>query len=79
MMCMPLLAKSTASTKMAWIQASQERVTATSSTLGNIKWIRLSGLSSAAFSMIERLRAHELEVSKEFRLYTGSNSIMCKQ
>ncbi|KND92186.1 Multidrug resistance-associated protein 1 [Tolypocladium ophioglossoides CBS 100239] len=59
-----------------WIQASQDRVTATSKTLGSIKWLKVSGLNDLAFSMIRRLRARELTVSMRFRLLLGSTMVM---
>ncbi|GME30562.1 hypothetical protein M1837_005155 [Neofusicoccum parvum] len=76
MACTIFLAKSTGSSKVAWIQASQERVAATSKTLGNIKWLRLSGLNKVAFSALEALRTHELQVSKKFRLYFGASFVL---
>ncbi|EXF80647.1 ABC transporter [Colletotrichum fioriniae PJ7] len=54
-----------------WIKASQDRVSTTSKTLGNIKWLKISGLNDVAFSVIQRLRTVELEVSKRFRVLLG--------
>ncbi|WYZ37828.1 hypothetical protein EsH8_II_001334 [Colletotrichum jinshuiense] len=54
-----------------WIKASQDRVSATSKTLGNIKWLKISGLNDAAFSVIRKLRGTELEVSRRFRILLG--------
>ncbi|KAF6834099.1 ABC multidrug transporter [Colletotrichum musicola] len=51
-----------------WIKASQDRVTATSNTLGSIKWLKVSGLNDVAFSVIRRLRSDELVASKRFRV-----------
>lgn len=51
-----------------WIQASQERVARTAATIGSIKWIKLSGLTDSAFSVIRLLRIHELELSRRFRV-----------
>jgi ATP-binding cassette, subfamily C (CFTR/MRP), member 1 len=55
-----------------WIQASQERVTATTKTLGSIKWLKFSGLNDQAFSMIQTLRTQELELSRKVRMLLGS-------
>lgn len=60
----------------AWIQASQDRVTATSKTLGSIKWLKVSGLNDRAFSMIRQLRTRELTVSMRFRLLFGSSMVI---
>jgi ATP-binding cassette, subfamily C (CFTR/MRP), member 1 len=59
-----------------WTKASQDRVTATSKTLGSIKWLRISGLNDMAFSLIRKLRAREMEVSLRFRLLLGISMIL---
>ena len=59
-----------------WVQASQDRVTTTSKTLANIKWLKISGLNDVAFSMIQKLRAHELKVSARFRMLIGSTTML---
>ena len=51
-----------------WIQASQQRVARTAATIGNVKWIKLSGLTDSAFSIIQHLRVRELEMSRRFRV-----------
>ncbi|CAM1501184.1 Fc.00g103460.m01.CDS01 [Cosmosporella sp. VM-42] len=55
----------------AWNQASQNRVTATSKTLGNIKWLTVSGLNEKAFDMIRTLRSRELQISRRYRVFLG--------
>jgi hypothetical protein len=59
-----------------WIAASQSRVTATSKTLGSIKWIKVSGLNDMAFALIRRLRTAELAVSLRFRLLLAGTMVM---
>ncbi|TDZ58384.1 ABC transporter atnG [Colletotrichum trifolii] len=54
-----------------WVQASQDRVSATSKTLGSIKWLKVSGLNTEAFGVIQKLRATELEVSRRYRVLLG--------
>jgi ATP-binding cassette, subfamily C (CFTR/MRP), member 1 len=66
-----ILAIPTGKAQAAWIKASEERVTTTSKTLGSIKWIKISGLNEKAFSIIQSLRSHELEVSAKFRMLIG--------
>lgn len=61
-----------------WIKASEVRVAATSHTLGNVKSYRMAGLNSVAFAAIERLRVHELGVSRIFRLWFGAATILRK-
>lgn len=50
-----------------WVQASQDRVTLTSKTLGSIKWLKISGLNEMMFNMIRSLRTRELGVSARYR------------
>lgn len=71
------LAKPTGTHQAAWIQASQIRVSATSKALGSIKWLKISGLSDVAFSVIRNLRVRELAVSTKFRLLLGVSLILC--
>ena len=71
------LAKPTGTHQAAWIQASQIRVSATSKALGSIKWLKISGLSNTAFSVIRNLRVRELAVSTKFRLLLGVSLILC--
>ena len=64
------------SASAAWIQASQDRVTQTSKTLGSIKWIKISGLNEAAFSVIQKLRKQELKISLRFRILLGMTILL---
>lgn len=61
-----------------WIQASQDRVTTTSKTLSSIKWLKMSGLNDVSFSIIQKLRARELKVSRRFRMLMGGSLMLCK-
>ncbi|KND86897.1 Canalicular multispecific organic anion transporter 2 [Tolypocladium ophioglossoides CBS 100239] len=70
------LAKPTGTHQAAWIQASQIRVSATSKALGSIKWLKISGLSDVAFSVIRNLRVRELAISTKFRLLLGISLIL---
>ncbi|KAK1689141.1 ABC transporter [Colletotrichum godetiae] len=65
------LAVPTGKASAEWIKASQDRVSTTSKTLGNIKWLKISGLNDVAFSVIQKLRTIELEVSRRFRVLLG--------
>ncbi|KAL2817570.1 P-loop containing nucleoside triphosphate hydrolase protein [Aspergillus granulosus] len=69
--CGLLIAKPIGVNLAAWIQSSQKRVTLTSKVLANIKALRLSGTSNSVFSMIEGLRASELQVSRQYRFLLG--------
>lgn len=59
-----------------WIQASQERVTATSKSLGSIKWLKVSGLNESVFDMLRSLREHELKVSERCRKLLAATLVM---
>lgn len=50
-----------------WNNASQKRVAKTSSILGNIKWLKMCGLTGDAFAMLHDARVYELKVSERFR------------
>ncbi|KAF7552267.1 hypothetical protein G7Z17_g4442 [Cylindrodendrum hubeiense] len=60
----------------AWIQASQERVTATSKTLSSVKWLKVSGLSDVTFAVIRRMRVRELKISMTYRILLGVTLIL---
>lgn len=70
------LAVPTGKAQAAWIQASQDRVTATSKLLGSIKSLKASGLSNIAFGMIREARTEELKVSRKCRLLLGAALIL---
>lgn len=61
-----------------WIAASQTRVSATSRVLSKVKWIRLSGLTSVAFSRLRDLRIRELQLSQRYRALLGSAVLCCE-
>ena len=52
---------------MAWNQGVQERVSATSSMLGQIKGIKMMGLSPFFSDHIQGLRQKEINLSLKFR------------
>lgn len=72
------LAMPTGLAQAQWIQASQERVVATSKVMNSIKWIKISGLSNPCFDLLRRLRVKEIAVSLRFRLLMGASMILSK-
>ncbi|KAF3389371.1 Multidrug resistance-associated protein 1 [Penicillium rolfsii] len=50
-----------------WLQATEKRINFTTSILGSIRNVKFLGLAGIMSSMIEKLRAEELESSKKFR------------
>lgn len=61
----------TGAAQAQWIQASQDRVTATSGVLGALKWLKFSGITEVVFGTVRQLRVRELEVSLRFRKLIG--------
>ena len=53
--------------QVAWNKGVQQRVNLTSSTLGNMKEVKLLGLSDRWSKEIQALRVRELELSKKSR------------
>ena len=54
--------------RMAWNGRVQQRVSTTSSTLSQIKGIKMMGLTDRITRHIQSLRVAELDSSKDFRL-----------
>ncbi|KAH8659923.1 ABC transporter [Xylariales sp. PMI_506] len=62
------LAAAAANAQVPWLEAIQERLTATSKTLGSLKPVKLSGLSKIASSGIASLRQAEIHASRRHRI-----------
>jgi ATP-binding cassette, subfamily C (CFTR/MRP), member 1 len=71
-----LLAVPSGKSQAAWIKKSEERVSATSKTLGSVKWLKISGLNDIAFQALQKLRVHELQVSRSYRLLLGASLVL---
>lgn len=54
--------------RMTWNRAVQKRVAVTSSTLHNMKGIKLTGLTQLVSENVQSLRTKELNLSKDFRV-----------
>lgn len=54
--------------QMAWMQRIQKRVGHTAHIIGNMKHLKLSGLSSPVEQVIQWLRVDELKIGGKFRL-----------
>lgn len=63
------VAKGMGPARMAWNSKVQKRVATTSSTLDQIKGIKMMGLSDRISSLIQSLRIAELNSSKAFRMF----------
>ncbi|GAM82536.1 hypothetical protein ANO11243_005180 [Dothideomycetidae sp. 11243] len=70
------LAVPTGKAQAAWIQASENRVTATSGILGSMKWLKFSGLTQTVFETMRQLRLTELSVSLKFRKLLGRSLLL---
>jgi hypothetical protein len=62
----------------AWIQASQDRVTATSTLLRSIKSLKISSLLDVAFKAVHDLRVQELSVSLRYRRILTTSLGICE-
>lgn len=54
---------------MEWNSKVQKRVTTTSSTLNQVKGVKMMGLSDRISDLIQSLRVAELDSSKAFRMF----------
>lgn len=66
-LCSFRLSKFMGPTKGIWNAAVQKRVGVTSSALGNMKGLKLMGMTDIVSSDIQNLRVKELDLSKKFR------------
>lgn len=51
----------------AWVERIEKRLTVTSTVLGDMKAVKMLGLSDVLFSIISTLRKVELKTSTKFR------------
>lgn len=70
----PLIGKSFAS----WNKGIEERVSLTSSILGNTKEVKLLGLTNRWASDIQAHRVEELELSKKARILSVYRLVICE-
>jgi hypothetical protein len=63
---MPLSTR-TGHAQKQWIERVQKRLEVTSSMLGDIKAVKMLGLTDILFAIISKLRKTELKTSKRFR------------
>ena len=50
-----------------WLEAIEKRISATSTMIGAMKGIKMSGLKQTLFDNLQNLRVQELNISKKFR------------
>ena len=55
--------------RVAWNAKVQKRVSTTSSVLGQIKAVKMMGLSTCVNELVQSLRVEEIESSKAFRMF----------
>jgi hypothetical protein len=55
--------------RVAWNAKVQKRVSTTSSVLGQIKAVKMMGLSTRVNQLVQSLRVEEIESSKAFRMF----------
>jgi hypothetical protein len=62
----------------SWIEKVEERLSVTSSILGDMRAIKMLGLSDKLFNIIDRLRQAEISESVKFRRMLISQIFFCK-
>ncbi|KAG6087196.1 hypothetical protein E4U15_008222 [Claviceps sp. LM218 group G6] len=62
------IATAAGNAQVPWLEAIEKRLAVTSKTLGNMKAIRMTGLTDAIHKFISSLRAQEIQASRLFRL-----------
>ena len=69
----------TAPAQKAWVQKIQARLEITSTMLGDMKAVKMLGLSGILFNIIFKLREAELRASSHFRRLLVLIVALCKQ
>ena len=64
--------------RVRWSQAIQERIGATSSSLSQMKGVKMMGLSGTVQATIQKLRSTELDMSTQYRWILVRLSILGK-
>ncbi|KAG6119070.1 hypothetical protein E4U13_007997 [Claviceps humidiphila] len=62
------IATAAGNAQVPWLEAIEKRLAVTSKTLGNMKAIRMTGLTDAIHKFISSLRTQEIQASRLFRL-----------
>lgn len=63
---------------MRWIEKIQERLRVTTTVLGEMKAVKMLGLTDVMSTMIQRLRTDEINTSKSFRKLLVATLLLCK-
>lgn len=72
------LSVSTKREQRRWIEMVQERLRSTTKMLGNIKAVKMLGLSDIMSKVIGQLRADEIRISRGFRVLLVVRVVLCK-
>lgn len=64
--------------QMRWIEKIQERLRVTTTVLGEMKVVKMLGLTDVMSTMIQRLRTDEINTSKSFRKLLVATLLLCK-
>lgn len=62
-----IVSRYTGNSQIAWMEGVEKRVGLTATTVGNMKNLKMSGLSSPIQSIVQKLRVDELEAGSLFR------------
>ena len=66
------------SSQVAWIEKVQARLKITSSMLGDMKAVKMLGMTNVMFNIIQGLRKTEIATSKQFRKFLVLQLLLCK-
>lgn len=87
MVCLPLIvclalsvpvATAAGKAQVPWLDVIETRLTETANTLGNIKLIRMTGLTDGVSSVLRTLRISEIAAARRYRILNVFISILCK-
>lgn len=70
----PLLSKA----QRRWIEKVQERLRVTSAVLGDMKPVKMQGLSGTLLPVIQGLRIDEINTSQSYRKFLVAILLLCK-
>lgn len=64
--------------QMQWIERIQERLKVTTAMLGEMKAVKMLGLTQVMSNGVQKLRTDEINTSKSFRKLLVATLLLCK-
>lgn len=75
---MSKISLATKTAQMRWIEKIQERLRVTTTMLGEMKAVKMLGLTDVMSETIQSLRKDEIDTSKSFRKLIVATILLCK-